>query len=182
MLAPKIDSSAAASAPKPVAALTTGSKRYAITIDMNGQTMAMNANSALALGFSALVSAHSERDERAVEHARRALRLSPLDDPFNYHPYCALTLTSLFADRYAEAVAYANLSIRANPGFSVPHAYLAAAYAGLGKLDAAHAAGRRLFEIAPTFTVAAFARMDLFRPPLTRKLAAALRTAGVPET
>ena len=48
----------------------------------------------------------------------KALRLSPLDDPLNYHPYCALALTYLFAGRFAESVKYASLAIRANPGFS----------------------------------------------------------------
>ena len=80
------------------------------------RALALNGNSALAFGFSALVAAHSERDDRAVEHARKALRLSPLDDPFNYHPYCALALTSLFAGRFDEAVSYASLTIQANPG------------------------------------------------------------------
>ena len=87
---------------------------YDAAIEVLDRALAINGNSALAFGFSSLVSAHSERDARAVEHARRALRLSPLDDPLNYHPYCALALTSLFAGRFAEAVTYANLTVQAN--------------------------------------------------------------------
>jgi TolB-like protein len=150
-------------------------------IEVLDRALAMNANSALAFGFSALVSAHSERDARAVAHARKALRLSPLDDPLNYHPYCALALTGLFAGRFAEAVAHARLTIRANPSFSVPHAYLAAAHASRGDLDAARAAGVRLLEVAPDFTIRGFARMDLFRPALMARLTAALGRAGLPE-
>jgi tetratricopeptide (TPR) repeat protein len=140
----------------------------------------MNPNSALAYGFSALVAAHCERDARAVAHAQRALRLSPLDDPLNYHPYCALALTGLFAGRFAEAVTYANLTIRANPAFSVPYAYLVASHVNLGDLEAARAAARRLLDVAPAFTVDGFARMAVFRPPLTAALAASLREAGLP--
>ena len=40
------------------------------------RALAMNENSALALGFSALAAAHSERHLRAVDHAQKALRLS----------------------------------------------------------------------------------------------------------
>ena len=104
------------------------------------RALAMNGNSALAFGFSALVAAHSERHERAVAHAGKALRLSPLDDPLNYHPYCALALTNLFAGRFAESVKYASLTIRANPGFTVPYAYLVAGQVNLGNLEAAQAA------------------------------------------
>ena len=114
---------------------------------------------------------------------QRALRLSPLDDPLNYHPYCALALTGLFAGRFAEAVTYANLTIRANPAFSVPYAYLVASHANLGDLEApAPQARRRLLDVAPAFTVDGFARMAVFRPALMRTLAAALRTAGLPES
>ena len=154
---------------------------YDAAVEVLDRALAMNPNSALAFGFSALVSAHSERDARAVAHAQRALRLSPLDDPLNYHPYCALALTSLFAGRFAEAVTYANLTIQANPAFSVPYAYLVASHANLGDLEAARAAARRLLEVAPSFTIDGFVRMALFRPPLMAGLAASLRKAGLPE-
>ena len=55
--------------------------RAILTRDYDGaigpldRALAMNANSALALGFSALVSSHSERYDRAIDHAQRALRL-----------------------------------------------------------------------------------------------------------
>jgi TolB-like protein/DNA-binding winged helix-turn-helix (wHTH) protein len=144
------------------------------------RALAMNPNSALALGFSALIAAHGENHERAVAHAERALRLSLVDDPLNYHPYCALTLTNLFAGEFEAAVRYGNLTIRANPAFSVPHAYLIAAYVELGRHQAARAAADRLLEIAPGFTVARFTNMKVFRPPLMERMALALRQAGLP--
>jgi tetratricopeptide (TPR) repeat protein len=144
------------------------------------RALAMNENSALALGFSALAAAHSERHERAIDHARRALRLSPLDDPLNYHPYCALAVTHLFTQQYAEAVRYSMLTIRMNPVFSVPHAYLVASYIGLGNVSAARGAAQRLLEVAPAFTIEGFVRMDLFRAQLMKRLAASLEAAGLP--
>jgi tetratricopeptide (TPR) repeat protein len=154
---------------------------YDGAIEALDRALGRNPNSALAWGFSALVSAHSERHERAVEHARKALRLSPPNDPLCYHPYCALALTYLFAGGFADAVACATLAIRANPGFSVPYAYLAAGHVGLGDIDAARLAVRRLLEVGPRFSVSGFVRMELFRPPLTAALAAALTRAGLPE-
>lgn len=153
---------------------------YDAAVEALDRALAINGSSALAFGFSALVGAHSERDDRAVEHARQALRLSPLDDPLNYHPYCALALTGLFAGRFAEAATYARMAMRANPGFSVPYIYLVAAHANLGDLAAARAAAVRLLEVAPSFSVAGYARTDLFRPPLMDGLTVALRAAGLP--
>ena len=166
-----------------IAAFVRGNltRDYDGAIEALDRALAMNGNSALALGFSALVAAHSERDARAVEHAQRALRLSPLDDPLNYHPYCALALTGLFAGRFDEAVTYANLAVRANPAFSIPHAYVVAGHVNLGNLEAARAAARRLLEIAPAFSIGDIARTNLFRAPLMEGLTAALRKAGLPE-
>ena len=146
------------------------------------RALAINGNSALAFGFSALIAAHSERHERAVEHAGKALRLSPLDDPLNYHPYCALALTYLFAGRFAETVKHASLAVRANPGFSVPYIYLVAGQVHLGNTEAAQAAAARLLDVAPGFSVAGYARTDLFRAPLMDRITTALRAAGLPES
>ncbi len=155
---------------------------YDAATEVLDRALALNGSSALALGFSALVSAHNEDDARAVAHARQALRLSPLDDPLNYHPWCALALTSLFAGRFEEAIVSARLAIRANPRFSVTYAYLIVGLVTIGRVDAAEATAQRLLEIAPAFTVSGFARMQVFRPPLTDQLTAALRTTTLPET
>ena len=154
---------------------------YDAAVEVLDRALALNHNSALAFGFSALVSAHSERHQRSVEHAHKALRLSPLDDPLNYHPYCALALTHLFAGAFTDAARYAALTIRANPAFSVAHAYLVASHVGLGDLETARSAARRLLEVAPDFSVGGFVRMNLFRPSLMDALAAALRMARLPE-
>jgi len=145
------------------------------------RALAINERCSLALGFSALVSAHSERRDRAIGHARLALELSPPDDPMNYHPYCALAVAHLFAGEFAEAAENAAATIRSNPEFSVAHAYLVASLVELGQRDAAEAAASRLLEIAPAFSVNGFVRMNLFRASLTEAIASALRQAGLPE-
>ena len=144
------------------------------------RALEMNSNSALALGFSALVGAYTERYERVSEHALRALRLSPFDQ-LNYHPYWALACACLFTGRPADAVSYSTLAIQSNPHFTPLHVFLAVSYAKLDDLDAARGAGLRLMEIAPDFTVSGFVRKDLFRPHVYQTIIAGLRKAGLPD-
>jgi tetratricopeptide (TPR) repeat protein len=155
-----------------VRAMLTGD--YDAALVVLDRALAINPNSALGYGFSAMAAAHCGRDERAVAHARKALRLSPLDDPLRYHPFCALVVAGLSAGRFEEAAAYARLTIQANPAFSVPYAYLAAAHVYLGKPDAAAVAMRRLLEVEPTFTVEGFARTERYLPALLGRLVTAL--------
>ena len=142
------------------------------------RALAMNGNSALAFGFSTLVNV-SVDPERAIDHAQKALRLSPFD-PLNYHPYCALGLAYLFTGRAEESLGYLNLAIQSNPSFFLLYALLAASLVELGRLDAAQAAIKRLLEAAPGFTVGAFVRMNLWNPGVMEALAAALSKAGLP--
>ena len=156
---------------------------YEGAIGVLDRALKLDSNSALAFGFSALANAHSERYEKAIEHAMKALRLSPFD-PLNYHPYCALAIAYLFTDRFAEAARFSTLAIQANPNFSVSHAYLVASQVNLGNLAAARAAAQQLLEIAPGFTVSGFERAPLclaIGPSLTKALGAALRKSGLPE-
>lgn len=62
----------------------------------------------------------------------------------------------------------------ANKNFSVPYAYLAAAYAYLGEADAAASAMRRLLEAEPGFTGDRFAQADRYPPALLQRLVAVL--------
>jgi TolB-like protein len=150
---------------------------YASALEVLDRALALNGNSPLTLGFSALVSAHGEHVARAIEHAMRALRLSPPDDPLNYHPYCALTVANLFAGDFAAAARHATSAIRANPAFSIAHAYLVTSLVRLGKLDAARQAADRLLEVAPTFTVDGFGSG---RTQQMRMIADALRAVDLP--
>ena len=153
---------------------------YEAAIGVLDRALEMNSNSALAFGFSALANAHNERHERAIEHALKALRLSPFD-PLNYHPYCALAIACLLTQRFEDAVAYATLAIQSNPAFGILHAYLVVGHIYLDRLDAAGMAAQRLLEVSPGFTVSDFERMDLWRPATTQSFAAALRKAGLPQ-
>ena len=86
---------------------------YESAIGVLDRALEMNGNSALALRFSSMMHAFSERYERANEHALKALRLSPFD-PMNYHAYGALAIAGLLTRRFEDAVANATLAIQSN--------------------------------------------------------------------
>jgi TolB-like protein len=153
-------------------------RNYSAAIPVLDRALAMNTNSALAYGFSALVSAHEESHERTKDHAHRALRLSPVDDPLSYHPYCALALTHFAAGEFQQSIAYGRLTIQANPGFSPPYVYLVVALIRQGYIEEARAVATRLLEVAPTFSVRNIEKMRAYRPATWALITASLRQLG----
>jgi adenylate cyclase len=152
---------------------------YESAIGVLDQALEMNGNSALALRFSSMMHAFSERYERASEHALRALRLSPFD-PMNYHPYLALASVYLFTERFEEAVAYSTKAIQCNPGFSVMHAYLVVSNVNLV------ASTQRVQRPSGCWRLLrpsrlALSRMAFVRQALMDAFVQALQKAGLPE-
>jgi tetratricopeptide (TPR) repeat protein len=143
------------------------------------RALALNGNSAMALGFSAMTEALAGRYDEAIEHGQRAVRLSPLD-PMNYHPHLGMGFSYLFLGRHEEGVAAAKQALQANPSFLICHALLVASYAQLGRLDAATAAAQRLLEVAPSVTVTQIEQTEFTTPEKVAQFAAALRKAGLP--
>src|SRR5262245_23298323 len=148
-------------------------------IKLLDQALEMNGNSALTLRFLSQLCAFSEQYDRAIELALKALRLSPVD-PMNYHPYFALAVANYFTGRFGEAAGFSASAIQANPGFSLPYAFLIASHVNLGRLDTARAATQRLMQVAPTFTIENFKRLGYIRQSLLDQVADTLRTAGLP--
>ena len=144
------------------------------------RAIALNSNSALALGFSAMAEAMAGRYDRSIEHGLRAVRLSPLD-PMNYHPYLGMGFAYLFSGKGEEAVAAASLAVQSNPSFMVSHALLVASYVQVGRLDMARTEAQRLLEAAPSLTVTMMEQMEFTAPERVAQFGAALRQAGLPD-
>jgi tetratricopeptide (TPR) repeat protein len=125
--------------------------------------IALNSNSALALGFSAMAQAMDGRYDQSTEHGQRAVRLSPLD-PMNYHPYLGMDFAYLFSGKSEEAVAATNLAVQSNLSFMVSRALLVASYVQVGRLDAAKTAAQRLLEAASSITVTMMEQMEFTAP------------------
>jgi TolB-like protein len=152
---------------------------FATAVSVLDQSLALNGNSALAYGFSALVRALHDQYDTAIEHAERALRLSPFDPQRNV-PQGALAIAHFFSGNFERSAA---ATADAHIGWGARYAIQVASTVRLGKLNEARVAAARLIEAAPDFTVAGFERMARFmisRPELVATISSALTEAGLP--
>jgi tetratricopeptide (TPR) repeat protein len=140
--------------------------------------LALNPSSALAFGLSALIRAWSGDNASAIEHAERALRLSPFD-PLSYNPYNALAYTHFFTGRFDEAASAAGMAAQANPRFSIPWILRTAALAKIGRIDEAKASAQRLLDVEPGFTVNSFLACNVTSAERLAEIGCALRVAGL---
>jgi adenylate cyclase len=154
---------------------------YETALTAFDRSFALSSSSALALGFSSIVRAWMGDDAIAVEHAERALRLSPFD-PLRYLPYGGLAYAHFAAGRFKEAVAAANLATQSNPRFTVPIILHAAALGYLDRRDEAKTVVQRLIELQPGLTVpSAILSARYVNRENVVALANGLRHAGLPE-
>ena len=145
------------------------------------RSFALSSSSALALGFSSIVRAWKDDDATAVDHAARAIRLSPFD-PLLYLPYVGLAYAHFAAGRFEEAAAAAARARQSNPKFSMPYVLHAAALANLGRGEEARVVAHGLREVAPDLTVSTAIRSARFaNPDKNAELGDALLRAGLPE-
>ncbi|HEX6011574.1 MAG TPA: adenylate/guanylate cyclase domain-containing protein [Geminicoccaceae bacterium] len=145
-----------------------------------GRAVALNPSSALALSFSALVHCFAGDYGTAIEHGRRALRLSPFD-PLSFRPLIALTFAHLFTGRTEAAAGYAARAVQADPDFEVCHALLVASLVELGRLEEAREAAKRLTAQFPTFRIAQLRRAGVRDAARFEAWLEALRRAGLPD-
>jgi tetratricopeptide (TPR) repeat protein len=139
----------------------------------------LSPSSVLAWGYSAMLLAYAGRTEEAIRRAERALRLSP----FDWHSFVAhqsLAVACFLAGRFEESAEAARRAVQVNPGYSLAHAYLAAALARLGRTDQAGMAGKQVLALEPQFTIRS---LEGFFPDPNdwASLAAAMRLARLPD-
>jgi len=161
--------------------IAAAGRDYETAVTAFDRSFALSSSSALAFGFSSIVRAWMGADAIAVEHANRALRLSPFD-PLIYVPYLGLAYAHFAAGRFEEAAAAAHMASQSNPRFTVPHMLHAAALGMLGRREGAMTAVERLLELQPGITVAtAILSARCVNPKHIDALENALRRAGLPE-
>jgi adenylate cyclase len=144
------------------------------------RAMMINANAAAVLGFDALTRCICGSYDTAIEHAEKALQLSPLE-PLVYHAALALALACLFSGRTEEAVAHARKAIEGNHNFGFAYCVLALGCARLGHADEAAQAVRRLVRIAPSFRLGSLRRIRLADEARFQSDIELLREANLPE-
>jgi class 3 adenylate cyclase/TolB-like protein len=147
---------------------------------MYAQALALHPNEPLAWLLKGMVHAFRGEGDAAVQHTTQATSLSPLD-PMRYYFDSLNASAHAAAGRYAEAVALAERSLRANAQHASTLRILAIAQAMQDRMEPARDAVHRLMTLEPTFTVERFlARSPSADYAIGQQFAAALVRAGVP--
>lgn len=142
--------------------------------------LAISPSSALTYILGSVMLAWGGEAERAIEWSERGMRLSPLD-PWAFAAFDAQAMGHFHLGRYDKAAQAAYKSVHANPAHSITYVQLAAALAGLGRMDEAKAAAAKVLELHPTFRYSRqFAGVGC-APALAAAMGEALRTVGLPE-
>jgi adenylate cyclase len=170
----------------PLALAVAGTVRAALTRDHDSALAAVdratmiNSNAAIVLGFDALTRCLCGAYDKAIEHAEKALHLSPLE-PLVYHAAFALALAYLFNGRNEEAVTHARKAVEGNRNFAFPYCVLALGCARLGQREEAAQAVGRLVSAAPNFRIGTLRRIRFADAACLQSDLALLRVARLPE-
>ncbi|MBR1286830.1 adenylate/guanylate cyclase domain-containing protein [Bradyrhizobium sp. AUGA SZCCT0177] len=145
------------------------------------RALVLNSNLAAAWYVSGWLKVYSGEPEDAIEHAARAMRLSPLD-PLIFRMHCGIAYAHFFAGHYDDASSWAEKAVRARPTWLTAVRGAAASHALAGRLDEARKHMARMRELDPALCISNL--KDLL--PLRReedfaKWVEALRKAGLPE-
>lgn len=145
------------------------------------RALVLNPHLASAWQFSGLLKAFAGDSEVAIERLARAMRLSPLD-PGLHSMQSATALAHLVADRYQEALQWAEKASLEGPNFLPAFRLIAASAGHLGLVDIGAKAVKRMLQIDPSSRVSNLG----YHAPLRRsehltKYAEGLRMAGLPE-
>jgi adenylate cyclase len=150
-------------------------------LDLFGEALALNENSAFAWGLSALTLAYLGRPDEALERLQNVWRLNPFD-PLNFYFWIVAGIAEFVAGRPNEAIVWLRKSRRASPRFIACLRMLAASLAVLGDEAGARAIAQELLAIDPSFRVSTFVSWyPLRRQDDLSRLAKALLAAGLPE-
>jgi len=145
------------------------------------QALTLNPNLAAGWLFSGWIRLYLGEPDLTVEHAARAIRLSPLD-PFSFLASTLVGGGHFFAGRYDEASSWAEKGLREQANRAGAARVAAASNALAGRLDQAHKAMARLRQIDPALRVSDLRHMfPLRRPEEVARFEEGLRKAGLPE-
>jgi adenylate cyclase len=148
--------------------------------DLVDRAVLLNPNLAAAWYFSSRVRVLLDEPEIAIEHAARAMRLSPLD-PLTFLMQYSTALAHFHAGRYDEAGSWAEKAKRANANFFPAMRVAAASFALTGRLAKARELTTLLREADPSLTVSGLTELNPFRRPTDfAKWVDGLREAGLP--
>jgi TolB-like protein/class 3 adenylate cyclase len=116
------------------------------------RALAIDRNLADAHAYIGMAKYFVGRGEETEAHIQDALRLSPRDTSV-YRWQTIAGIAKVFLAKDEEAVEQLRHAIEVNRNYQPAHLYLAAALAGLGRLDEARIPAKEALAIDPTFTI-----------------------------
>ncbi len=145
------------------------------------RALAINSNLAWAWYFDSWMKTWLAQPDAAIEHAGRAMQLSP-QDPMMFQMQSAMAHAHFAAGRYEEALNWAEKALHDRPQHFPALVAAAASAALLGRQSAAESYKDRLLIFAPALRLHDVATiMRYLRPEDLAKWLQALRKAGLPE-
>ena len=142
------------------------------------RAMSLNASSATAFNFGALIHAFAGHPAAAMSNANRALRLSPFD-PFAFVAHLSLGIAAVQETRYDEAASHFSKAVQANP--ACRYMFHAASLALAGRLEEAESPVRQLLELEPQFRVRRLISGVRLAREVADKLVKGVSMLGLPE-
>jgi TolB-like protein/class 3 adenylate cyclase len=149
--------------------------------DLIDQALMLNPNLAWAWHFSAYTKGFLGEPDTAIEHAARAMRLSP-QDPQMFAMQTATAFAHFIAGRHEEALSWAEAALRQRSNFLMAAGIAAASGVFAGRTEQAEKAMARLRQFNPALRISnlrtwlPFRRTDDFN-----RWAEGLAKAGLPE-
>jgi TolB-like protein/Tfp pilus assembly protein PilF len=145
------------------------------------RSLQLNPNSAIALAMTGWIEAIMAEPEKALEHLRRADRLSPRD-PRTWFINTGMGMAHFIAGHYDDAIVWNKKALAQNPRSAVALRVLAASLASFGQIERAKNAIAELLKIEPHLTISSLhARMLMQHQDVWKKFSEALRLAGLPD-
>ncbi|PBB23415.1 MULTISPECIES: adenylate/guanylate cyclase domain-containing protein [unclassified Mesorhizobium] len=145
------------------------------------EALALNPNLALAWGYSSWVKTCLGQPDKGIEHAARAMRLSPLDLRIYSWQFCT-ALAHFCAGHYDDALLWAERALRQQPNYASALRVAAASHALAGRSGQAKETIERHAKVAPALRLVNIADVlpPFRRPEDRKKYVEALKMAGMP--
>jgi TolB-like protein/class 3 adenylate cyclase/Tfp pilus assembly protein PilF len=145
------------------------------------RALALNPNLAAAWSYSGWLRVYLGEPDLAIEHVKRAMRLSPLD-PLIFSMQSAMAAAQFFVGRYDEASSWAAMALHEQQNYLPAARFFAASTALAGRLEEARNAVARARQLDPSLRISNLnEHTPVRRPQDIARLAEAMRKAGLPE-
>jgi TolB-like protein len=143
------------------------------------RSIKINPNLAWAWIYSGWVKASRGEPELALECLDRARELSPLD-PQSYSIWAGIAFVHFIAGRYSQALSSAEVSLRHQPDFLLPHVMVASCAGLMGEVSIGKKAIARVRVIDPRLRLSNVHRVQAMRPEDLLRWRNGLAKAGLP--